>query len=174
MHRRNFFVTPLALASLYGGVPAFTHAAAAGAPNSVRVPVSFSKISAGGRPLWRDVDRMEPGEISIQLDLWLRVEVDPAPPGGVLVRPSVRIIEDSRSGRRPILNSFKIEGKSGPKSNVVHVVGKSDGLAHVDVFRPLGLEIGIHQVYFYNPAEQSGATVSTVPDKDSFIIVTTT
>ena len=174
MDRRTFVLTPIAFASLYGAVPAFTHAASTGAPNSVRVPISFSKISAGRRPLWRDVDRMEPGDVSIQLDLWLRVDVDPAPPGGVLVRPSVRIIEDSLSGRRPILNSFKIEGKSAPKSNVVHVVGKTDGLAHVDVFRPLGLEIGIHQVYLYNPAEQSGATVSTVPDKDSFIIVTTT
>ena len=174
MHRRKFFVTPLALTSLCGAVPAVTRAASASAPKSVRVPFSFSKIGANGRPLWRDVDRMEPGDVSIQLDLWLRVDVDPAPPGGVLVRPSVRIIEDSLSGRRPILNSFKLEGKSAPKSNVVHVVGKTDGLAHVDVFRPLGLEIGIHQVYFYNPAEQSGATVSTVPGKDSFIIVTTT
>ena len=173
MDRRKFVLTPIALASLCGAVPAFTRAASAGAPKSVRVPVYFSKIGANGRPLWRDVDRMEPGDISIQLDLWLRVDIDPAPPGGVLVRPSVRIIEDSVSGRRPILNSFKIEGKSGPKTNIVNVVGKTDGLSHDDVFRPLGLEIGIHQVYFYNPAEQSGATVSTVPGKDSFIIVTT-
>ena len=44
MDRRTFVLTPIAFASLYGAVPAFTHAASTGAPNSVRVPISFTWI----------------------------------------------------------------------------------------------------------------------------------
>ncbi len=35
------------------------------------------------------------------------------------------------------------------------------------------LEFSIKQATYFNPAEQSGATVSTVQGKDSFLIVTT-
>jgi hypothetical protein len=174
MHRRNFILTPIALASLWGSAQSTAQTTKKNVvPNSARIPIAFSKRAAGARPLWRDVDRLVAGEMSIQVDLWLRMDVTPPPPGGILIVPSIRIIEDSLSGRRPILNSDEIEGKSGPNSNEVHIVGTATGVSHSDVFRPLGLEFRIHRAVYFNPAEQSGATVSTVPGKDSFIIVTT-
>jgi hypothetical protein len=172
MQRRKFLLTPLAVASLWAGESTSAQAAAAGAPNSVRIPVSFSKMSVRARPLWLVVDRLDPGSVSIKVDLWLRMDIDPPPAGGILVKPKIRIIEDSRSGRRPILNSIELGGKSAPGSNEIHIVGKSDGLSHDDVFRPLGMEISIFQAYYFNPGQQTGATVSTIPGKDSFIIVT--
>jgi hypothetical protein len=172
MRRRKFILTPLALASIWAGESLIRQAAAADAPKTTRIPVSFSKMSVSARPLWLDVERMDPGDVSIQVDLWLRMDIDPPPAGGILVKPKIRIIEDSMSGRRPILNSIELGGKSAPKSNQIHIVGKSDGLSHDDVFRPLGMEVGIFQAYHYNPGQQSGATVSTIPGKDSFIIVT--
>jgi len=172
MYRRRFFLAPLALASIWNGGSLISRAAAAEAAKTVRIPVSFSKMSMGGRPLWLDVDRMDPGDVSIQVDLWLRMDIDPPPAGGILVKPRIRLIEDSPRGRRPILNSIELGGKSAPKSNQIHIVGKSDGLTHEDVFRPLGMEVSIFRGYYYNPGQQAGATVSTVPDKDSFIIVT--
>ena len=172
MHRRKFFLTPLALASIRVGGSLIPQAAAAEAPKTMRIPVSFSKMKAGGRPLWLDVERMDPGDVSIQVDLWLRMDIDPPPAGGILVKPKIRIIEDSMGGRRPILNSIELGGKSAPKSNEIHIVGKSDGLSHDDVFRPLGMEVSIFQAYYFNPGQQTGATVSTIPGKDSFIIVT--
>jgi hypothetical protein len=172
MHRRKFILTPLALASIWGGGSLIRQAAAADAPKSTRIPVLFSKMSVGAGPLWIDVERMDPGDMSIQVDLWLRMDIDPPPAGGILVKPKIRIIEDSMSGRRPILNSIELGGKSAPRSNQIHIVGKSDGLSHDDVFRPLGMEVSIFQAYYYNPGQQGGATVSTIPGKDSFIIVT--
>ncbi len=172
MNRRRFLVAPVALASIWACGSLIPQAAAADAPKTTRIPVSFSKMKAGGRPLWLNVERMDPGDVSIQVDLWLRMDIDPPPAGGILVKPKIRIIEDSLSGRRPILNSIELGGKSAPKSNEIHVVGKSDGLSHGDVFRPLGMEVSIFQAYYYNPGQQTGATVSTIPGKDSFIIVT--
>ena len=172
MHRRKFILTPLALASFGAGGSLIRQAAAAEAPKSARIPVSFSKMRVGARPLWLDVDRMDPGDVSIQVDLWLRMDIDPPPAGGILVKPKIRLIEDSMSGRRPILNSIELGGKSAPKSNEIHIVGKSDGLSHDDVFRPLGMEVSIFQAYYFNPGQQAGTTVSTIPGKDSFIIVT--
>ncbi len=161
MHRRNFILTPLALASICGGGSSISQAVAAEAPKTTRIPISFLKMRVGARPLWLDVERMDPGDVSI-----------PPPAGGILVKPKIRIIEDSMGGRRPILNSIELGGKSAPKSNQIHIVGKSDGLSHDDVFRPLGMEVSIFQAYYFNPGQQSGATVSTIPGKDSFIIVT--
>ena len=169
MQRRLFLLTPLALAAAFStGLPA----ARAAAATSTRVPISFSKMGVRGRPLWLDVERMDPGNISIQVDLWLRMDVDPPPAGGILIKPKIRIIEDSRTGRRPLLNSIDLAGKSAPNSNEVHLVGTSDGLSHDDVFRLLGLEFSIYQASIYNPAQKAGTTVSTVPGKDSFIVVT--
>lgn len=172
MLRRKFLTTPLAIVSLLGCGSVVHRATAADAPNSTRIAVSFSKMRTGGRPLWLDVNRMESGDVSIQVDLWLRMDVDPPPAGGILVKPKIRIIEDSLTGRRPILNSIELGGKSAPKSNEIHIVGKSDGLTHSDVFRPLGMEISIYQALYFNPGQQSGATVSTIAAKDSFVIVT--
>jgi hypothetical protein len=172
MHRRKFFLAPLVLAPIWNIGSLIPQAAAAEAPKTVRIPVSFSKMRVSGRPLWLDVDRMDPGDVSIQVDLWLRMDIDPPPAGGILVKPKIRIIEDSMSGRRPILNSIELGGKSAPKSNEIHVVGKSDGLSHDDVFRPLGMEVSIFQAFYFNPGQQPGATVSTIAGKDSFIIVT--
>ena len=172
MHRRNFLFTPLAFASLWGGGSLIRPAAAAEAPKTTRIPISFSKMRVGARPLWLDVDRMDPGDVSIQVDLWLHMDIDPPPAGGILVKPKIRIIEDSPSGRRPILNSIELGGKSAPKSNDIHIVGKSDGLSHDDVFRPLGMEVSIFRAFYFNPGQQPGATVSTIAGKDSFIIVT--
>ena len=101
----------------------------------------------------------------------MRVDVDQPPAGGVLVRPFFRIIEDSRSGRRTILSEAKLQANSAPHSNEVHVTGTSSGVDHSDIFRPLGLEVGIVQVSF-DPGGASKATVSTVPGKDSYVIVT--
>jgi hypothetical protein len=172
MQRRNFLAAPLAIATLWGCGALIPRAIAADAPKSARIAVSFSKMRTGGRPLWLDVDRMDPGDVSIQVDLWLRMDMDPPPAGGILVKPKIRIIEDSASGRRPILNSIELGGKSSPKSKEIHIVGTSDGLTHGDVFRPLGMEISIYQAFYFNPGQQAGATVSTIAGKDSFIIVT--
>jgi hypothetical protein len=169
IQRRLFLLTPLALAAAFStGIPA----ARAAAPTSTRIAISFSKMPLRGRPLWLDVDRMDPGDISIQLDLWLRMDVAQPPAGGILIKPKIRIIEDSRTGRRPLLNSFDIGAKSEPNSNEVHVTGSADGFTHDDVFRPLGLEFSIYQAFIYSPAQKAGTTVSTVPGKDSFIVVT--
>lgn len=172
MRRRTFLTVPIAFAAFGACGLQVAHAASAGAPTSTRIPISFSKMRVGARPVWLDIDRMDPGDVSIEVDLWLRVDADPPPVGGVLIKPRIRVIEDSRSGRRPILNSIDLGGKSAPKTSEIHITGKSDGLSHDDVFRPLGLEFSIYQAYVYTPAQQAGTTVSTVAGKDSFIIVT--
>ncbi len=172
MQRRKFFTLPLALAAFGTGGSTAVRAASAGAPTTAKVPLSFPKMGVGGRPLWLDVDRMDPGDVSIQVDLWLQMDVNPPPAGGILIKPKIRVIEDSRSGRRPILNSINLGGKSGPKSNQIHIVGTADGLSHDDVFRPLGLEFSIYQAFYYNPGQQAATAISTVPGKDSFIVVT--
>jgi hypothetical protein len=170
MHRRQFFLMPIALGSLLTSVQSPAQDAAR---KSARIPVTFSKRAAGARPLYLNIDRLAPGDIAVQLDLWLRLDIDPPPVGGIVIRPSIRIFEDSLSGRRPLLNSDDIEGKSGPNSNEVHVTGTASGVNHNDVFRPLTMEFGIKLANYFNPAMQSGATVSTVQGKDSFLIVTT-
>lgn len=171
MQRRTFMLAPFALASSGVGC-SLAHAAPANAPNTSKVAVAFSKLAVNGRPLWRDLDRMDPGSVSIEVDLWLRMDIDPPPAGGVLIKPKIRVIEDSISGRRPLLNSIELGGKSAPKSNEVHIVGKAEGLSHDDVFRPLGIEIGIFQAFVFNPGQQPGTTVSTIAGKDSIIVVT--
>ena len=170
MHRRMFFLTPVALASLWGSAQS-TAQSQSNAHASKRIPLVFSKMGAGSRGLWLDVGNLVPGDVSIQVDLWLRLDVDPPPAGGVLIRPSFRIIEDSFSGRRALLNETQIQGKSPPNSSEVHIVGTSSGFGHDDLFRPLGLEFAIVQAVSFGPAGQSQATVSTVPGKDSYVIV---
>jgi hypothetical protein len=170
MHRRKFFLMPVALGSLLTSVRTPAQDAAR---RSARIPVTFSKRAVGARPLYLNIDRLAPGNIAVQVDLWLRLDIDPPPAGGVAIRPSIRIFEDSLSGRRPILNSDDIEGKSAPNSNEVHITGTATGVNHNDVFRPLMLEFGIKLATYFNPAAQSGATVSTVQGKDSVLVVTT-
>ncbi len=113
MHRREFFVTPIALPSLWQCAQSGAQAAASDARKSTRIPMTFSKLGAGARPLFRNIDRLAPGDVSVQLDLWLRLDIDPPPAGGIVIRPNLRIFEDSLSGRRPLLNSDDLEGKSG-------------------------------------------------------------
>lgn len=172
MRRRTFLTIPVALSAFGIGGAAPARAASAGAPTTRRIPISFPKMGVAGRPLWLDVDRMDPGDVSIQVDLWLQMDVNPAPAGGILIKPKIRVIEDSRSGRRPILNSVSLGGKSGPKTNQIHIVGSADGLSHDDVFRPLGIEFSIQQAFYYNPGQQAATAISTVSGKDSFIVVT--
>ena len=172
MRRRTFFATPIALASLWGSAQSSAHAAAA-PQNSERVPLVFSRLRAGSRGVWRNLAQMTPGDVSIQVDLWLRLDIDPPPAGGVMIRPSIRISEDSFRGKVLVLNSDQLQGKSGPNSNEVHIVGSASGVSHDKLFSPLDLDFSIAQALYYNPGEQSGATVSTVQGKDSYIIVTT-
>lgn len=171
MQRRTFVLTPLTLLSLAAG-STLVRGAQAAEPTNRKVSVAFSKMAPKGRPMWRDLDRMEPGDVSIDIDLWLRMDVASPPAGGVLIKPHIRIIEDSLSGRRPILNSINIEGRSAPNTADVHVVGHAEGLSHDDVFRPLGIEIGIFEASILTPDPQPGTTVSTIPDKESVIVVT--
>jgi len=148
----SFFLPPLALASIWASGSLISQAAAAEAPKSVRIPVSFSKMKAGGRPLWLDVERMDPGDVSSRWTcgcVWTSIR---RPRAAILVKPKIRIIEDSMSGRRPILNSIELGGKSAPKSNEIHIVGKSDGLSHDDVFRPLGNGISIYSGVLFTRA----------------------
>jgi hypothetical protein len=172
MPRRTFLLTPFALAAAFSARSPAAHAAPAGAPTSTRVAISFPGMGVRGRPLWLDLERMDPGDISIQVNLWLRMDVDPPPAGGILVKPRIRIIQDSRTGRRPLLNSTGIAGKSAPNSNEVHIVGSADGVSHDNVFSLLGLEFSIYQAFMYSPGQKAGAAVSTIPGKDSFIVVT--
>jgi hypothetical protein len=173
MHRRHFFLAPIALASLWGCASSPSQSTTNSGLTAARIPLSFSRIAAGSRGLFRDIDRLVPGDVTVRVDVWLRLDIDPPPAGGILIRPSIKIFEDSYSGRRPLLNSDELEGKSGPNSNEVHIVGTVSGVSHDDVFRPMWLDFGISRAVYFNPAEQSGATVSTVAGKDSFAIVTT-
>lgn len=170
MHRRKFLLTPIALASMLQ----YAQSAAQSQSRvdaSTRIALTFSKIGAGSRALYRNVGNLVPGTVSIQADLWLRVDIDPPPAGGVLVRPAFRIIEDSFSGRRPLMNETNIQAKSAPGSNEVHLTGTASGVSHDDVMRPLWLEITIVQAAAVGAAAQSKATVSTVAGKDSYVIV---
>ena len=130
----------------------------------------FAGLGVGSRALWRSVGNPIAGIVSIQVDLWLRLDIDAAPRGGVLIRSAFQISEGAARGRRLLLRE-NMEGKSPPNTNEVHLVGTVSGVSHDDLFRALGLEFSIVRAAYFNPAEQSGATVSTVRGKDSYVIV---
>jgi hypothetical protein len=173
MHRRNFLVAPIALASLWGCASSTPQTTSNAGLTTASIPLSLSRVRAGSRGLFCYIDRLVPGDVTVKVDIWLRLDIDQLPPGGILIRPSIKVFEDAPSGRRPLLNSDDLEGKSGPNSNEVHIVGTTSGVSHDDVFRPMWLDFGISRAVYFNPAEQSGATVSTVPGKESYVIVTT-
>jgi hypothetical protein len=170
MHRRLFLLTPVVLTSALQCTPLTAQAQAR--DSSKRIAVSFSKMRPGSRALSLNVGNLVPGDVSIQVELWLRVEIDPPPAGGVLVRPTFRIMEDSMSGRRPLLNEIKLQASSAPNSNEVHLTGTSSGVNHNDVFRPLWLEVGIAQAGAAGGNGTSNAAVSTIAGKDSYVVVT--
>lgn len=170
MKRRRFLLMPLALGPLWGcaqpGLPVTTNENR----TAVRVPLEFSQLGIGPNKIWRNLRQLVPGDLTLRADLWLRVDGPPAP-GGVAVTLNLRVTEDYVSGPRSLLESDNLRAQSAANSNEVHVTGTVSGFYHDDLFRPLALEFGIARVDFPGAAARSGVTVSTVPGKDSFIVV---
>ena len=175
MHRRKFLLTSVALASIWEITPAAaqTKSDKPLIPASTRVAVAFSGLSAGPKANANalNVGKLSRGLINLEVNMWLRLDVDAPPAGGILIQPTFRVFEGAIGGGIPILTAYQFKGKSAPNVNEVHITGKSGGVNHDDLFRGLELEISMTQAVAIGAGGQTAATVSTVPGKDSYIIV---